>query len=440
MWPFNRATRPTSDDRSSRPVIDLGNPEARTSPENPRVPLSSAGAFASLFGSWQSAAGVLVTREVALGVPAIWSAVNFLAGTIAALPVPVYEKKKDGRERAETHPIAVLLHDWVNDDYLTSFNWRKQAMQNVLLDGHSLTFIEGKRTVGKVTNLWPLDPKYMTVSRVVEGGVPRRKYVYRDGSRTVTYDVDEIIDIAFFMNADGLSSVSPVDRLRNSIGLSIAMETYASKFFLNGGVPPLAMQMPAGASGNASTRATANIEELVKGASGDKLVLPMPAGHRLEPIGFDPEKGQLVESRMMQLREIARIYNLPPVFLQDLEFGTFANTEQQDLLLVKHTLMQWLKCWEGELNAKLFGPRSKFYMEFNADGLLRGDFQSRMEGLSKGIQNALLTPDEARAIENRPSMGGDAAKLHIQGATVPLGEQTKVAAAKPPANTGDTQP
>lgn len=426
MWPFSR--------KAPERRIDLANPEARSSIENPRIPLSSPAAFASLFGSWHSVAGVAVTRETALSVPAIWGGVNFLAGTIAALPVPVYRRTANGgREKADGNPIAVLLHDWVNDDYLTSFLWRKQAMTNVLLDGRSLTFIEGKRT-GRITNLWPIDPKQTKVRR--RDG--RRQYVLNDGGSEKVYEVDEIIDIPFLLNADGVTSTNPVERLRGAIGLALALEEYAQKFFLNGGVPPLALQMPAGASGGAAARASANIEDVIKEAGRDrKLVLPMPAGHRLESIGFDPAKGQLVEARMMQLREIARIYGLPPMFLQDLEHGTYTNTEQQDLLLVKHTLTQWLECWEAELNAKLFGPRSRYYLEFNVDGLLRGDFKTRMDGYATGIQNAVLTPDEARDMENRPRKGGDADELHIQGATVPLGQQKKPGAASPAPSGGE---
>lgn len=412
MWPFRKRSTGSSSQR-----INFGSPEARSSIEDPRIPLSSPEAWASLFGTWQSSAGVVVTRDTALQVPAVWCAVNFLSGTFAALPAPVYQKTKEGREKAEGNNIAVLLHDWVNDDYLTSFAWRKQSMANVLLDGRSLTFAEGKRT-GKVTNLWPIDHRHTTVKRGTDG---RKKYVLRETSGEKVYDADEIIDMAFMMTADGRTSVNPVEKLKGAIGLAIAQENYAAKFFENGGVPPLAMQMPAGATGGAAARGTADIEALIKTTGREnRLVVPMPQGHRLEPVGFKPSDGQLIDGRKMQLREVARFYCLPPVFLQDLEYGTFSNTEQQDLMLVKHTLVQWLRAWEGELNAKLFGPRSRYFLEFNVDGLLRGDFTSRMAGYATGIQNAVLKPDEARDMENRPREGGNADKLLIQGATVPL--------------------
>jgi HK97 family phage portal protein len=130
---------------------------------------------------------------------------------------------------------------------------------------------------------------------------------------------------------------------------------------------------------------------------------------------------QLLELQRFSIEQIARIYSLPPVFLQDLTHGTFSNTEQQDLHFVKHTVKRWVEQFEQEMNLKFFGRGSDFYVEFNVDGLLRGDLKSRMEAYAVSIQNAIRTPDEIRAIENLPAKGAN--DLLIQGATVPLGSQ-----------------
>ncbi len=419
MWPF-RPSRKALERSVGRAVL-----EARSSLENPNVPLTDAAAWAALFGAWNSAAGVEVNPQTALGIPAVWSAVNFISSTIAALPLVVYKRTESGRERDERNPIYSLLHDWVNDDYLTSFEWRKYSMGNTLLHGgRQYTFIEGKKSAGKVLNLWPLDPRRVTPVR--EKG--RRRYRFDDtDGKVFWYEVDEIIDVPFMMTVDNLNHYNPVALLRDSFGLTIALDRYASQFFVNGGVPPLAMQMPAGTSSGALGRAMTDVTEWIRGANKDRSnVLPMPPNHRLDPIGFDPQKGQLIEAKKHQIRETARIYMLPPVFLQDLEFGTFSNTEQQDLILVKHTLTQWLERIEQEMNAKLFGPRSRNFIEFNVDGLLRGDWKSRAEALSAKVQTAQLTPNEARDIENRPrSTQPEADVLHMNSAVVPLGQQRK---------------
>jgi HK97 family phage portal protein len=145
----------------------------------------------------------------------------------------------------------------------------------------------------------------------------------------------------------------------------------------------------------------------------------------LTQVGFDPEKGQMTEARLFQIQEIARAYQLPPVFLQDLSRATFTNAEQQDLHLVKHLIGQWTAALEGEMNLKLFGRFSGArYVEHNLDGLMRGDFKSRIDGIARAIQTAQMTPNEARVLENRPKhKNPDADELLVQGATVVLGKQ-----------------
>lgn len=410
MWPFRKAAA-----------------ETRASLENPSVPLSDVNAWRTLMGEWHGVAGVVVTHETALEVPAVWCAVNFIANTIASLPLQVFKKSGDGRDTVESDPLYGILHDAPNEE-LTSFAWRKGMMVNTLLRGRGVSFIE-RNKAGRVMNIWPLDTEKLTIER--KNG--RKLYHYDDGGRKVTYAANEVIDLTFMLKSDGVSHVDPISKLRGAVGLALALDEYARKFFSNGGVPPLALYGPM-PSPAAASRASSDVEKAVRDANAERRnVMIMPTGHELKSVGIDPDKSQMVESRRMQIEEIARVYGIPPVFLQDLTHGTFSNTEQQDLALTKHLISQWVKAWEQELNLKLFSARNRAkFCEFNLDSLMRGDFRTRMEGYAKGIQNAIYTPDEVRAMENWPSKGGDADKLHIQGATVPLGTQST--AANQPAN------
>lgn len=403
--------------------------EQRASPEDPRIPISDPRVLTLLFGeAWMSATGEEVSPERALGVPAVWCAVNFIAGTIAALPLQLFKGDGEDRELAKADPLYSILHDVVNDDQLTSFKWRKMAMTSTLLTGRSFTFIE-RNKAGRPMNLWPLEPGKTTVKRV-DG---RTSYEYRQTqSKAVAYTASEIIDIPFLLHADGVCHENPTARLKTALALAIAMEVYAAKFFQNGGVPPLSMQGPV-ASGPAMQRTKEDVLNAVKRSNKENAnVLYIPTGFDLKPVGFNPEQGQLTEARLFQLQEIARIYDLPPIFLQDLSKGTYTNTEQQDLAFVKHTLTQWLELWEQELNAKLFSRRNRqSFVEFNVDGLLRGDFKTRMDGYASAINNAQMTPNEARRMENRPALP-NGNQLLIQGATVPLGHQPLPGAAPTP--------
>ena len=373
--------------------------------------------FLRVFGIEASAS---VSMEEALGVPAVWAAINFLAGTIAGLPLHVYEKNATGKRRVpdtRMNPSVAMLHDAVNDN-LSSFQWRYDMMVGVLTEGRFVTYIE-RNERGQPVNLFPLPGA--TVRMMVNG---RKEYSYTAGGRTTVYDQRDVIDIPFMLHSDLLRHRSPLRQCAVALGKAVNANEYGSKLFKNGGLPAFVLQGPFG-SEKSAVRAADNIADATKEAARKgSNVLAIPPGHKLDPLGSDPEKMQLVETQRFAVEEIARIYSLPPTFLQDLSRATFSNSEQQDLHLVKHTLKRWLEQIEAEMNLKLFGRGSRRIVEFNLDGILRGDYKTRMEGNATAIQTGQLTPNEARALDNREPMdGGD--QLYIQGATVPLEQQAQ---------------
>lgn len=410
--------------------------EARASAEDPRVPVSAAN-FLEVFGGGlfgQSAAGITVTIDNALGVPAVSAAVNFLSATLASLPIYHFRRRGEDRQRQRGN-LATLLQDAVNDE-TSSYAWRRAVFDAVFTGGRSFTFIETAAT-GRVMNLWHLDPAKVTVKRL-QG---RTRYFYEEtGSATKEYAASEIIDIAFMKKSDGLSHRGPIATAADVIGLAIAATQYASKYFQNGGIPAFAVvgkfQTPAGMQ-----RAADQLSEaVVKAAKEKRQALVLPEGLTITPLGADPNKSQMVETHRFLVEQIARIYGLPPVFLQDLTHGTFSNTEQQDLHFVKHKLLHHVDQFEQELNLKLFGRSGgSQWVEMNVDGILRGDFKTRMDGLAQAVMNGILTPNEARRLDNRPTDDPAADRLYMQGAMVPLG----TVPGAPPAiasNPSDPQP
>ncbi|MGO6719574.1 phage portal protein [Rhizobium ruizarguesonis] len=396
-------------------------PETRATIENPTIPVSSDN-FLAFFGI-NSANLAAVSVDSALTVPAVWAAVAFMSRTLAALPRHAYRDTKTGATRI-TGRLETVVNIAPNDG-IGSFGFWQWFWQQVFTHGRGLAYIE--RTPQGVDSLWQMDPTKTTVKRV---GL-KVSYEY-EGK---TYDAADVIDVPFMRRSCGLRHYGPIAQASKAIQLAIAMNDYGSNFFAGGGVPPLALKGPLPANGEALKRAQADIKRAVDAAKGaGESVFPIPPGYDLTAVGLDPAKGQMIEARRFQVEEIARTYQLPPVFLQDLTRATFSNVEQQDLHLTKHLIGQWAKALEDEINLKFFGRSSgNRYIEHALDGLLRGDFKTRMEGYGIAIQNSIRTPDEVRKLENLPSKGGEAEKLHIQGATVPLGSQTKPGA-DPPAN------
>ena len=383
--------------------------------ERATVTQSSERFFEVLGLSPSGGTGQIVNAKTALGVPAVFAAVNFISGTIAGLPLHVYRRDGEGRERV-SDGVAALLHDAPSDE-LTSYAWRQYTFTRILTGGRGLTQIV-RNGRGAVVELVPMEPSSTTVRRV--GG--KKFYDYDIDGKKVRYPARDVIDLPFMLDEDGLSHISPISANRVAIGRAQAVQEYASRFFDNGGVPPFAVTGNF-QSGKALNRASDDLHDAVKRAAKEgRQALTLPAGLEIKTIGADPEKTQLLETQRFCVEEIARIYSLPPTFLQDLTHGTYSNTEQQDLHFAKHTLKRWVEQFEQELNLKLFGRGSEYFVEFSMDGLLRGDFKTRMDGYAQGIQNGVMTPNEARRMENRPEMDAGG-KLMIQGATVPIENQ-----------------
>ena len=367
-----------------------------------------------------------VTIDAALTVPAVWAAVSFLSRTLAALPLHAYRETRKGPKRIKGG-IETIVHSAPNEEW-TSFKLRQHFWQQVFTGGRGLKWID--RTSSSIHALWPVDPTKVQIKRT-----PRGKTTYEVNSKT--YKANEVIDVPFMLKADGLCHYSPLVHCAETIQISLAMRKYGAKFFAGGGVPPLGLYGPLPVGPEAMKRAMNDVQRAIDAARNSSVpIVQLPPGYELKPIGFDPEKGQMTDARRFEVEEIARIFNLPPVFLQDLTHGTFSNVEQQDLQLVKHVIAHWAEALEQEINLK-FG-QSGVFVEHNLDGLMRGDLLSRMQAHGQAVQNAIRTPNEVRALENLPPLeNGD--DLMIQGATVPIqmsGQQQD--SGTPPPDKGET--
>lgn len=368
------------------------------------------------WGDFAAAAGVTVNVDTAMGVPAIWAAVNFIGGTLAGLPLHVYRKTDAGRERV-TEGFGATINTAVNDE-MSSFEWRKYMFEQVLTGGRSITYIE-RDEGGNVRNLHPVDPNGVLVERkTTSQGFPAKTYRYNQR----IFKARDIIDLTFMVKANQLDPRGPIATNKDAIGMAIAASQYGAKAFQSGGIPPAVLQGPF-QSGAAASRASEDVAAATaKLAKEGRPIMALPLGHELKSVGFSPEQMQLIELQRFSIEQIARIYSLPPIFLQDLTRSTFTNSEQQDLHFVKHTLKRWIEQAEQEMNLKLFGRGSDQYVEFNVDGLLRGDFKTRMEAHATSIQNGIRTPNEVRDLENM-SARDEGDDLMIQGATVPIKNQ-----------------
>lgn len=387
--------------------------------------LSSTDAAAIGIVNMMAASDVVVTIDSALTVPAVSAAVNFIAGSLAALPLDLYRRREKGRE-VVSGGVATMLHDAVNDE-LTSYEWRKGLFTAKLTGGRGLTYIE-RSPAGTPLSLWPMDPDRTTIRRVGWS----REYEYRDGLGVKTYPAADVIDLAWMMKPDGLGHRGPISMGRDVIGMAIALTQYGSRYFAGGGVPPFAV------TGNFKTgagmqRAADDLAAAVRKAAKDnRQALVLPENHDIKSLGVDPAKGQMIDAQRFVIEQIARLYSLPPLFVQDLTHGTYSNSDQQDRHVVKHTLLHHAKQFEQELNLKLFGARRRSqYVELNLDGIMRGEFLARMQGWAQAVQHGLVKPSEVRDAENWPEAEG-ADRLFMQAQMLPIDADRSGVGGTPP--------
>lgn len=358
--------------------------------------------FNSIFNS--SSSGKSVSQTSALSVTAVYSCIRILSEAIAGLPLHTYKcKSNGGKEKAIDHPLYFILHDEPNPE-MTSFVFRETMMSHLLLWGNAYAQIlrNGK---GDVIALYPLAPNRMTVDRASNG---RIYYTYSTSdddnpklkSKGQVYlkaeDVLHIPGLGF----DGLVGYSPIAMARNAIGMAMACEEYGAKFFANGASPSGVLEHPSTIKNPDKLRESWN--SLFKGSSNSHQIAVLEEGLKYQPISISPNEAQFLETRKFQINEIARIFRIPPHMIGDLEKSSFSNIEQQSLEFVKYTLDPWVTRWEQSICRRLFkdSEKAEYFVKFNVDGLLRGDYQSRMNGYATGRQNGWLSANDIRELEN----------------------------------------
>lgn len=350
-----------------------------------------------------SSSGKVVTERSAMQMTAVYACVRILSEAIAGLPLHMYRYKDDGgKEKALDHPLYLLLHDEPNPE-MSSFVFRETLMTHLLLWGNAYAQIirNGK---GEVVALYPLMPNKMTASRDETGQLyytyqKSQEELPKDNTYTVTLHPSDVLHIPG-LGFDGLVGYSPIAMAKNAIGLAIATEEYGSKFFANGAAPSGVLEHPGTIKDPQRVRESW-MSQFGGPANSNKIAV-LEEGLKYTPISISPEQAQFLETRKFQINEIARIFRVPPHMVGDLEKSSFSNIEQQSLEFVKYTLDPWVVRWEQSIQRTLLTPEEKktYFVKFNVEGLLRGDYQSRMSGYATARQNGWMSANDIRELEN----------------------------------------
>ena len=359
--------------------------------------------------------GERVDEKSAMQIATVYACVRLLAETVAGLPLHLYRSMDGGsaKERATDHPLYKLLYRQPNPE-MTSFSFREVMMTHLLLWGNCYAQIvrDGKNGI---LGLYPLLPENMEIDRDEKGQIFYIYHAYTDekpgeNNKDIYFRRDEIFHVPG-LGFNGLVGFSPIAMMKNALGTTLAVEKYGSSFFKNGAQPSGVLEHPGVLKDPSKIRE--NWSAVYGGANNAHKVAVLEEGMQYKAI----------------VNEICRIFRVPPHMVQDLEHATFSNIEHQSIDFVVHTLTPWLVRFEQAIIKDLLieGEQDELFPKFNVDGLLRGDYQSRMQGYATGISNGFLSPNDIHRLENwdliPAEKGGD--DYYLNGGYVKLEDAGK---------------
>lgn len=386
-------------------------PEARS--VSAPIPIGDP-ALAALFGLANTIPRIAVTPDNALRFPAVSAPIRLISGSLSVMPLELFRRTEGGgRERDDASPLYDLVHKKPND-WQTSAQFRKVLVERALAWGNGYARIINPLSP---TALLPMHPRSTFPFRDRQGRV-----WYRHASPSgeiLTLAASEVLHLRYghARDDDALEALSPIVANRETIALAMATSEYLARFFANGAAPRGVLKAAGAMSKEVAAQTRADWEDRYAGLDNAHRIAILPNGLTFEPIGMSHTDAQVLELYRQVCSDIAhKVYGLPPHMTGDTEKSSSWGTgiEQQGIGYVQHVLQPIGEELEQSLDAALLSPaqRREMFFELNFDGLMRGDFKTRMEGIALAIQWGMMTPNEGRRLLNLPPATGGDSRLH----------------------------
>jgi len=354
----------------------------------------------------------------AIGLSATWACVQLIAGTIASLPLMVYRTDANGIRRvARDHPLYFVLHDSPNFDQTAVDFWEIMAA-SIELYGNAYAVVS-RRLGGIINALTPIPPHLVKVSRKSDGGL---EYEWTENGQKVVKAGVDMLHIRGSLG-DAISGASTLSLCRSVFDDAMSAESAAGVMFSNGVSPSGILSTPSDVRLTSEQRAELELrlQEKHQGAIRSGRPMLLDGGLTWAALSINPQDAQMLETRKFSGEQICRIFGVPPAMVG---FGDKASNwgtgKETDVLgFQKFTLRKRLKRIEQALTKQLVPLAERrsqgIVIEFNFEGLLRGDTASRYEAYEKAIRMGIATRNECRALENLPPIeGGDVVTVQMQ--------------------------
>jgi HK97 family phage portal protein len=349
--------------------------------------------------------GITLTPEGAQKVSAFYRGVDILSTATAMLPCPLYRRLPDdgGREVARDNALYGLIQRQPNV-WQDEFQWKRMMIRHVIFRGNGLNrIVPGPG--GYPEQLWPLSPDCMRYDQNDRTG--RLVYIYRDPKK----NTEEVLtqDEVFHLRGatdDGKVGVGVVQWARESIGLAMATESYASRLFSQGNMFGVVLESPGRPDEELAASLRAQFQKAHSGLANAHMAAVLFGGMKASRVSMTGEETQFVLSRKFSINDIARWLGLPPHMLGDLDRSTNNNIEHQGQEFVTYHLGPWLRMFESAANMQLVLDPETYYFEFNRDALVRGDIAARWQAYQIAISTGAFTRNEVRVKENANKLPG----------------------------------
>ena len=351
-------------------------------------------------------------NDKALTLTAVWCACRLLSESVSALPIDVFTKQKNGDKIQDVNSPIYKLMKFKPNFYQNKVTFFEYIMLSILLEGNSYVQIV-RNNRGIPVQLIPLDPEDVTVV------INNNELFYQINNSSVL-DSSDMLHFKTLTD-DGITGISPIDQCKNALKWSESLEKFGVTFFENGAKPSSILQTDRALSDSAMQRLKTSFNNNYGKLKNSNSTIILEEGLTFKPISISPDQAQFLSSRQFSIEEVARIFNVAPHLLKDLSKSSFNNIEMQSQEFLTYTLMPYVNRIETELNLKLFreSDLGKTFVEFNVNGLLRGDVKSRNESYRTAITNGYMSINEVRLKENLNKIeGGDKHFMQMNMTTI----------------------
>lgn len=360
-----------------------------------------------LTGAMSQAAGVTVTPLTVLGVPTVFACCNRIAGSISSVPFEIYRRTGAGKTRATEHPLYSILHNAPNEE-MSSVDFRRSMQFQLSLRRKAFAVIE-RDGMGRVRALWPVDPSLAVIRRDAE-----TKAIYYEIDRK-RYEADQVLYLRG-TTSNGLSALDPLVLARDAIGLAVALQDNAARFFSNGSRPGAILTHPNRLTDDVAKRIRTSFENIYKGNKNAYRTAVLEEGMQYIAQRNTNEESQMVEQRKHQDIQLCQLFEMPPHKVGILDKASFSNIEHQSIEYVTDTVLPQARIWEQSINRMLLSPREQreYFVELNLEGLIRGDIKTRYEAYALGRNWGWFNVDEIRSMENLNPLPDGKGQIYLQ--------------------------